>query len=62
MNHWDDKRVSYSGYYAAFPRLRGEFDSLYPHQNRINILLKLKYQSATIIRTCQLPKTIFKIG
>lgn len=24
-------RVSYSGYYAAFPRLRGEFDSLYPH-------------------------------
>ncbi len=24
-------RVSYSGYYAAFPRLKGEFDSLYPH-------------------------------
>ena len=27
-------RVSYSGYYAAFPRLKGEFDSLYPHQPR----------------------------
>src|ERR1700733_3895082 len=28
------KRVSYSGYYAAFPRPRGEFDSLYPHHYR----------------------------
>ena len=25
-------RVSYNGYYAAFPRLRRGFDSLYPHQ------------------------------
>lgn len=29
------RRVSYSGYYVAFPRLRGEFDSLYPHQKVI---------------------------
>lgn len=26
------KRVSYNGYYVAFPRLRRGFDSLHPHQ------------------------------
>jgi hypothetical protein len=27
-----DERVSYSGYYVTFPRLRSGFDSRYPHQ------------------------------
>jgi MtN3 and saliva related transmembrane protein len=42
-------RVSYSGHYVAFPRLRGEFDSLYPHHTSHAYSDKLLYFAQTNI-------------
>ncbi len=33
---YKDQRVSYNGHYVTFPRLRREFDSLYPHHVSID--------------------------
>jgi hypothetical protein len=54
-------RVSYSGYYAAFPRPRGEFDSLYPHhvltQKHIRKMPSFDQADATIqSRVMTIPK------
>ncbi len=42
------RRVSYSGYYVAFPRLRGGFNSLYPLQANLAQLVEQCFRKAEV--------------